>query len=103
VSALEQHERARAAFQRGRARLAVDGLREGFRPERRLDPGAHGLQIDPDSGQRVPVQAAEQDRSRSGPAGDLRRDVFRRDTVLVQDRAPAARRLLGEERRRAWS
>jgi hypothetical protein len=41
----------------------VDDLREGSRPERRLDPGAHGVEIDPDSGQRVPVQAAEQDRS----------------------------------------
>jgi hypothetical protein len=62
----------------------VDGLCEGFRSERRLDPGAHGVEIDPDSGQRVPVQAAEQDRSRSGTTGDLLLDVFQRGTVLVQ-------------------
>ena len=76
MSAPEQHQRARAAFQPGRARLPADDLREGFRPERRLDPGAHGVQVDSDSGQRVLVQAAEQDRSRSGTTGDLRRDVF---------------------------
>ena len=65
----------------------MDDLREGFRPGRRLDPGAHGVEIDPDSGQRVPVQAAEQDRSRSGTTDDLLLDVFQRGTVLVQDGA----------------
>ena len=39
----------------------MDDLCEGFRPEIRLDPGAHGVEVDPDSGQLVPVQAAEQD------------------------------------------
>jgi hypothetical protein len=65
----------------------VNDLRKGFWPERRLDPGPHGVEIDPDSGQRVPVQAAEQDRSRSGATGDLLRDVFQRGTVLVQNDA----------------
>jgi hypothetical protein len=87
VSALEQHERAGAAFPPGRAGFPADDLGQGFWPERRLDAGAHGVQIDPDSGQRVPVQAAEQDRSRSGTTGDLRRDIFDRGTVLVQDGA----------------
>jgi hypothetical protein len=87
VSALEQHERAGAVFQSGRARLPADDLRQGFQPESGPDPGAHGVQIDPDSGQRVLVQAAEQDRSRSGTTGDLLRDVFDRGTVLVQDGA----------------
>ena len=87
VSALEQHQRACAAFQPGRARLPADNLREGFWPERGLDPGAHGVQINPDSGQRVLIQAAEQDRSRSGTTGDLRRDVFDRGTAGVQDGA----------------
>ena len=96
MSALEQHQRARAAFQSGRASLPADDLREGFRPERRPDPGAHGVQIDPDSGQRVPVQAAEQDRSRSGTTGDLRRDVFDRGTAGVQD--GARRRSLNSRR-----
>jgi hypothetical protein len=63
----------------------VDDLGQGFGPGRRLDPGAYGVQVDPDSGQRVPVQAAEQDRSRSGPTGDLRLDVFQRGTAGVQD------------------
>jgi hypothetical protein len=98
VSASEQHQRARAAFQRGRARLPAGGLREGFRPERRFDPGAHGVQIDPDSGQRVPVQAVEQDRSRSGATGDLLRDVFDRGTAGVQDGARRPRVVPGHYR-----
>jgi len=74
-------------FQPGRARLPADGLGQGFRTERRLDPGADGVQIDPDSGQRVPVQAPEQDRSRPGTTGDLLRDVLHRGSVLAQDGA----------------
>ena len=33
MSAPEQHQRARAAFQPGRARRPAGGLREGFRPD----------------------------------------------------------------------
>ena len=79
----------------------MDDLGQGFRPGRRLDPGPHSVEIDPDSGQRVLVQAAEQDHSRSGPAGDFLLDVLQRGTAGVQDgtRRPRAGSW-GEQRRR---
>ena len=42
----------------------LGGTGERLRPERGLDPGPHRVQVDPDRGQRVLVQAAEQ----AGPA-----------------------------------
>jgi hypothetical protein len=75
------------------AGLAVDGpggsgkslLAEGC-----LGRRAHGIDIDPDRGQRVPVQVAEQaapGQAAPGQADDLRLGAFGCDAVLAQDRA----------------
>src|SRR5260370_9812257 len=65
------------------------GVGECLRPEGRLDPGPDRVEIDPDSGQRVPVQAAEQadPRAQPDPAHDLLFDQFRRYAVRAHDRA----------------
>ena len=66
----------------------MDGLAgscEGFRPEGRLDPGAHGVEINPDGGQRVVVEVAEQAGRgpQSDKTDDLLLDAFRRHAVLA--------------------
>ena len=75
----------------------LGGAGERLRPERGLDPGPHRVQVDPDRGQRVLVQAAEQAGpcAQPDPADDLLLDEFRRDAVRAQDRAG---RLAGADR-----
>jgi hypothetical protein len=54
----------------GAARPALHGLAgsgEAVRREGRLYPGAHGVQIDTDRGQRVPVQVGEQGAATPSP------------------------------------
>ncbi len=55
---------------------------EGSWPEGRLDPGAHGGDVDPDGSERVLVQAAEP--AVPGQADDFPLDTFRRDAVAAQ-------------------
>jgi hypothetical protein len=72
----------------GPAGLAADGpggAGEGLLAEGRLGGGAHGVDVDPDRGQRAPVQVAEQ--AAPGQADDLRLGAPGRDAVLAQDRA----------------
>ena len=63
------------------------GLSEGIGSEGRLDPCAHGIEIDPDDGQRVSVQIAEQTGFAAEPdeANNLLLDVFGGDALLAQD------------------
>ena len=65
------------------------GAGQRLRPERCLDPGPHRVQVDPDGGQRVPVEPGEQagPRAQPDPADDLLLDQFRRDPLGAHDRA----------------
>src|SRR4029077_3832325 len=51
----------------------LGGAGERLRAERRLAPGPHRVQVDPDRGQRVPVEPGEQARpgAQPDPAHDL--------------------------------
>jgi len=59
------------------------GRCQGVRSEGCLDRGAHGADVDPDDGERVPVEVPEQ--GGPGSAGDFRLDPSGRDAVLAQD------------------
>ena len=71
--------------------LGVDRLRGPVQrviAERRLDPGPHRVQVDPDGGQRFLVQAGEQAGTSPDPdlPDDLLLDPLRRDPLFTQDR-----------------
>jgi hypothetical protein len=78
---------------------ALDGpvrVREGIGFQRRLDHGAHGVEVDPDGRERVPVKAAEQAGPGpvTGMTDDLLLNALRRYAVLAQD---GARRQTGRD------
>ena len=88
-----------AASGTGAAGRLVDGPvgpGQCVRPERRVDPGPHGVEINPDRGQRGPVEVGEQARPgpHPGPADDFLLNPVRREAPLTQDRAG---RLIGAD------
>ena len=62
------------------------GPGQRVRAERRVDPGPHGVEIDPDRGQRGPVQVGEQGRPGPdpGPADDFLLDPVGREALLTR-------------------
>src|SRR6202034_1545339 len=86
------HVAAGGQVQPGRAGISLDappGVREACGCEGRLDPGAHGAQIDPDGRERVRVKAAEQagPGAVTGKTDDLLLNALRCDAALAQEGA----------------
>src|SRR6201987_3724938 len=67
---------------------------EGGRPECRLDPLPHRVEVDADRGQRVAIEGAEQSAGgcvlRADQADELRLDALRCDAPLAQHRTDLA-------------